>query len=220
MFLDCSYERYYTSQLWNYKYLCGHNFRHPKEDCRYGSIAALLRQYSNGGPILDAGCGDGELEDECRGSGLHLIGIDYSCIAIAKAQQRSIPHCHFVCSDVRTFSSDQTFSIIVFNESLYYIDAYLESLYRLGRLLRTEGVFIVSMFDTLITRRIWKTLQNHLRIVEETLIRDDTSRIAWNIRVLQRPRSRQLGRFGGREKEFAEQPSDASYPNEPQSTVP
>src|SRR5262252_6800821 len=93
MFFDDSYENYYTSQIWDHKYSCGHNFEHPKEDGRYTAITSLMREYAHEREILDAGCGDGLLEDKARSSGLRIIGIDYSAVAIAKARQRKLENC-------------------------------------------------------------------------------------------------------------------------------
>src|SRR5262249_13533032 len=88
----------------------------------------------------------------------------------------------------RHFSTHLKFSVVVYNESLYYIDNYLEYLHSMTHFLEERGVFIVSMFDSLVTRRIWKKLKDQYLLIEEELIHDPTSRVEWNICVL-RPSS-------------------------------
>jgi len=197
LFFDRSYAKYYTPEIWDDKYASGYDLGDPKEDCRYGVLLALVRRYARDGIILDAGCGDGLLEEKCRNLGSPMVGIDYSSLAIAKAHERRLESCEFICTDYRAFSYPQTFSIIILNEALYYVEDYLETLRSLSRSLAKEGVFIVSMFDTRITRRIWKSVSRHFSSVQGVLIRDEVSGVAWNIRVLQPTLefTRNLGQF-------------------------
>jgi len=180
-FLDSSYEKYYTPQSWDSEYYRGHSLDSPKESDRYVAVCDLVRQYADNGSILDAGCGEGLLEVKCRGLTSKIVGIDYSHVAIAKARMRNLQNCEFICTDTRVFCSDRVFSVIVFNESLYYIDRYLDCLRAMTFLLSNNGVFIVSMYDTRITRRIWHNLSHEFLVVSEMHIRND---ITWTVRAL------------------------------------
>lgn len=181
LFFDDSYEKYYSSLLWDQRYHSSSNLWDSKEDPRYAAIVAFIREYAHDGAVLDAGCGDGLLEERCRNLQSHILGIDYSCVAIAKAKQRQLHNCEFICADARTFSSTEKFSTIVFNESLYYISGYLESLRIFVHLLQENGVFIISMYDTRITRRIWKALEADFDLLGDVGLRNGPS---WTIRVL------------------------------------
>jgi 2-polyprenyl-3-methyl-5-hydroxy-6-metoxy-1,4-benzoquinol methylase len=181
LFFEDSYEKYYSSLVWNQRYKCNSNFWDAKESSRYASIVTFIREYAHGGAVLDAGCGDGLLEEKCRSLESPILGIDYSCVAITKARQRQLHNCEFICADARTFFIAANFSTIVFNESLYYIGGYLESLRRLIQLLQQNGVFIISMYDTRITRRIWKRLELDFHTLSEVRVRNGAS---WTIRVI------------------------------------
>ena len=181
IFFDNSYERYYTSRVWDRMYQRGYSLETPLEESRYAKVADLVRQYAARGLILDVGCGDGLLEETCSRLGLRVLGIDYSQTAIARARQRHLENCEFVCTDVRGFFSRKTFSVIVFNESLYYLEGCLESLRALTAFLDHNGVFIISMYDTRITRRIWESLRHEFSLMAEVRIKH---RVSWTIRVL------------------------------------
>jgi hypothetical protein len=72
----------------------------------------------------------------------------------------------------------------VLNESLYYVDDPVGVLRSLCRWLAPDGVFIVSMFDTLVTRRIWKALASTYKTLEDVEVRDRATARKWHIRVL------------------------------------
>ena len=184
LLLDNSYDRYYPLQFWDRKYRLGYSLDIPREAGRYQAVISLVRQYAQGGIILDAGCGDGLLEQKGRSLGLSFVGIDYSSAAIASARQRSLRNCEFVCADARSFFSNQRFSAIVFNESLYYIEGCVGFLRAMAPLLDPGGVFIISMYDTRITRRIGNSLQCKFFLVSEVKLKNGVS---WTIRVLRPP---------------------------------
>jgi trans-aconitate methyltransferase len=189
MFLDGSYERYYSPEVWDGKYDGGYHLNAPAEDGRYGALLAMIRRFERRAPILDAGCGDGLLEQQLsRFSDSRIVGIDYSQSAIDAANARRLPNCEFICSDYRGFQPQDRFSIVVFNEALYYVEDYLATVDHLSRFLVEDGVLIVSMFETRVTSRIWKALKGTCRYLQGAFIQDETTGTRWRIRVLQPPR--------------------------------
>ncbi|MGH7971536.1 MAG: methyltransferase domain-containing protein [Limisphaerales bacterium] len=76
-------------------------------------------------------------------------------------------------------------SIIVFNESLYYVEDALDTLRRVSQYLAPEGVLLISMFERLVTSRIWKLILPHYRVLRSVRIEDATWAKSWRIRVLQ-----------------------------------
>jgi trans-aconitate methyltransferase len=183
-FADRSYERYYSSQTWERKYRDEkYDLSSKKEDARYGALLQVLRRYDHG-TMLDLGCGDGLLWRNYRPlSNSALIGIDYSATAVARANALNIPRCRFECGDYRTFRPDQQISVVVFNESLYYIDDFLDAIRKSSEWLSEKGVVVVSMFDTLVTKRIWKKLMLRHFPVQGVTVRDHESACSWTIRV-------------------------------------
>ncbi len=186
LFVDRSYERYYSADVWNDKYTGGYDLGAPTEDGRYGALLALIRRFERRGPILDAGCGDGLLEQQLLGvTASRIVGIDYSQSAIDKAKARNLPNSEFICVDYRSFQPNERFSIVVFNEALYYVEDFLGTVEHLSRFLVDDGVLIVSMFETRVTARIWKALHRCCRRIQGVLIQDEAAGTRWRIRVLQ-----------------------------------
>lgn len=184
VFIDRSYEPYYSSQTWEQKYREEkYGLSSQKEDGRYGALLQILRRYDRGS-MLDLGCGDGLLWKDYRPlSNSSLVGVDYSATAVAKANALNLPNCRFNCGDYRTFLPDQQISVVVFNESLYYIDDFLDALKKSSEWLTENGAIVVSMFDTLVTARIWKKLLRQYSPIQGVTVRDHESGCSWTVRV-------------------------------------
>ena len=190
LFLDRSYQGYYTPESWDASYRDGYDLDTTKEDGRYGTLLALVERYgTSDAPLLDAGCGDGVLARHLRKvTDAPIVGIDYSEEAIRIARATHVPDTTYEATDFRHFVTDVRFSMIIFNEALYYVDAYLEALEALERFLTTEGVFVISMFDTAVTARIWKRVMTRYDQLQGVRIRDERTGQSWRVRVV-RPRS-------------------------------
>lgn len=194
LFLDHSYADYYSAEIWEQKYRAGYELNATKEDGRYGALVGVLLRYQGQGPILDAGCGDGLLEEWLRrSSDVRMVGIDYASSAIEAARGRNIPDTEFVCADYRSFVPREKYNAIVLNEALYYIDDYLDVLRVLSGHLAEDGLLVISMFETLVTARIWKALRADYELVQGVSVRDEASGQGWRIRVL-RPRIKMAAR--------------------------
>jgi trans-aconitate methyltransferase len=181
---------YYSPDVWEKLWAGGFDLNNSIEDGRYGTLLALLRRYERRGPILDAGCGDGLFEQIFRPfSNVRLVGIDYAPLAIEKAQGRHLANCEFFCQDYREFRPEERYSVILLNESLYYIKDYRDLLKSLCGHLADGGVFIISMWDKPVSASIWKALKKDFAILQGIFLRDEASGIGWWIRVLQ-PRAK------------------------------
>lgn len=190
--LDRSYESYYSSEVWERKYRDEHyDLGDSQEDGRFGAMVQVLRRYDDG-PMLDLGCGDGLLWKRYRPlSSSLLVGVDYSDTAVAKANSLGLPNAEFHSSDYRNFNPGRQFSVVVFNESLYYIDAFPDAVAKAESFLSENGVIVVSMFDTLVTRRIWKSLMERRKWLQSLSVHDHRSKRVWTIRVFPRQDTKQ-----------------------------
>jgi SAM-dependent methyltransferase len=187
--VERSYEPSYPLDRWEKDWAGRYDLDVPKEDGHYGVLLALLRRYDRGGPILDAGCGDGLLEHLFRPlSASRMLAFDYSQAAVDRALARGLPGCEFFRADSRYYQPAERCSIVILNESLYYIEDYLGVMRNLSRGLKPDGVLIVSMYDTLINRRIWKALGHSYARLQGVAVRDEGTGVLWHIRVL-RPRA-------------------------------
>ncbi len=189
-FLDRSYESYYSSDIWERKYRDEHyDLGDPQEDGRYGALLQVLRRYDHG-PMLDLGCGDGSLWKHYRPlSDSLLIGVDYSHTAVLKANSLALPNTEFRAGDYRAFDPGRKLAVAVFNESLYYIEDFLDAIAKAESWLDGQGVVVVSMFDTLVTRRIWKRLMQRRKWLQSLSVHDHRSKRMWTIRVFAGPRA-------------------------------
>lgn len=180
-----SKERYFSAQKWDLSWSQGYDLDRAPEDARYGALLSLVERHGQDGPILDVGCGDGLLEQHHRKlSNVPVVAFDYSAEAIERAKTRELSDVEFLCRDIRTFQSQQRFSAIVFNESLYYVDDYLIYLRQLSMNLTAGGVFIVSMYSTPVVKKIWKTLLRSYTSLHGVALEDEKTKALWHIRVL------------------------------------
>lgn len=182
--LDRSYESYYSSEVWEHKYRDEHyDLGDPQEDGRFGALMQVLRRYDRG-PMLDLGCGDGCLWKRYRQlSNSLLIGVDYSGTAVAKAKSLALPNTEFHAGDYRNFEPGRRLAVVVFNESLHCIDAFIDAIAKAESCLSEDGVVVVSMFDTLVTRRIWKSHPERRKWLQSVNVQDHRSKRMWTIRV-------------------------------------
>lgn len=181
-----SKERFYSSESWNHSWSHGYDLNQVQEDARYGALIALIRRHEKEGPLLDVGCGDGLLEEQYRKvSSVPIVAFDYSAVAIERAQARGLQSVDFLCADSRTFRPQPRFSVVVLNESLYYIEDYLGMMENLSLALTADGVFAVSMHDTPIASRIWKNLLRSYIPLHGVMLKDEPTGCRWHIRLLQ-----------------------------------
>ena len=95
--------------------------------------------------VLDAGCGVGWGSELLRRAGAaSVVGVDISDEALADARRRA-PECEFVPGDLRKLPfADGEFDAVVCMEALEHTDDVSGTLDQLARVLRPDGVLLVS----------------------------------------------------------------------------
>lgn len=173
---------------WDAEFARGHwdYLRGSSEIARYGIIASFCHCYSTGGAILDLGCGEGILRRHVNLDHFeHYLGVDLSLDAISKASHRDgDTRTRFEVSDVEAFQPEQRFDVIVFNEMLYYLDDPLAVIRKYQQALNPSGVFVISMFDMLKSRKIWQSLDAEHRLLESSRAVNQGGH-SWTVRVYQ-----------------------------------
>jgi SAM-dependent methyltransferase len=128
---------------------------------------ARLRQH---GSVLDLGCAAGLLQRTLAPYNYsRYVGIDISPAAIDRAllalqSCRPCPETVFQVGDMEApiTWNDSPFDVIILNESLYYAEKPVEVLSRLREeALAPSGIFIISMYRSLNTERLWRLLARH-----------------------------------------------------------
>ncbi len=175
-----------TAKTWDREYAQG------DWDCLYSDeqlghymiIVGYVLRVRKTARILEVGCGSGRLLELLGRVGFeHYLGVDLSEEAIAQARALEVPHSAFQVADACSFSTQERFDVIIFNEVVYYLKNPAEVLLHYAGLLREDGAIVVSMFDFVPSRRIWPQIDQTF----ETL---DTNRVEnrkgqkWEIRLI------------------------------------
>jgi len=143
---------------------------------RHANTAELIRLC---GPtpraILDIGCGYCELAEALAGDRLRrYVGVDLSTYVIERAQreQGSWAAAHqtdldFRVADLRSFTADEVFNVIVFNEVLKYVEVEdaPRQLERYRQWLSPDGVFCVTLTDDAKCRAVFHKLNRRFQWV-------------------------------------------------------
>jgi SAM-dependent methyltransferase len=160
------WDREYARGKWDYIH------QDVLESDRFDAMLVLIGRHGRGLSFLEIGCGEGLLPTRLpSGSFSAYLGIDVSGVAIeranlgvaargagrgttkpaGKAGSAGSRHNHgpirFRRADMETFAPQETFGLIIFNESLYYSKDPLGLLDRYRRFLNPGGLFILSLYD-------------------------------------------------------------------------
>lgn len=154
------------------------------ERSRHAIIGMLCQQHAPKGRILDVGCGEGTLTDFLNPKQKKkYLGIDISKEAIKIGIRKR--HLNFQLQAAETFSTTQSFDVIVLNEMLYYVDDK-KVLEKFAYLLGKDSILIISVYrmkseryDQQILRHA-RAFLNHVDTVEVTAMTKQ-QKVTWHI---------------------------------------
>lgn len=139
-------------QFYNSRFQEGYmqDFSDLYESCRLIAMKAILKQVKasgfNPGTALDYGCGEGryiELLNEFFPS-TSIFGSDISDTALQIAQTKYPSGKYFTMSDESVNFADNSFDLIISIEVLEHVRNVEKSIQEIGRLLKPEGMVIIS----------------------------------------------------------------------------
>jgi trans-aconitate methyltransferase len=157
------------------------------ELAHYSVLAGYGKTLRPGAAILDVGCGDGIFRSHLHDDAFsRYVGIDFP-EAIARAKSRVDPRTSFISSDMRTFTPAEKFGIIVFNESLYYVEDAIGELRRYSGFLEKDGVFLVSMHRKAKSEKIWSDIAGAFAMLDRVTVANRAG-VEWILGAF-RPRS-------------------------------
>lgn len=144
-----------------------------KEEARYATIVDSIAKFGAEGAILDVGCGEGILFQHVQACNLpymRYVGVDISEVAIARLAHLNDARHEFIQGDGDTYAPSGRFNVIVFNESLYYLQEPLGALHRYSKALKPGGVILISTYTA--SRRALAILRDARR---QFVVADESS---------------------------------------------
>ena len=111
-----------------------------------------------GSRVLDAGCGPGMTSDYVLKNGSEFFGIDLSESMLKICRERSIcpESMHLAIADIATLPfPDSSFDTILCLGALEYVETIKRALRELSRLLKKDGIVIISMQNPRSPYRLW-----------------------------------------------------------------
>jgi 2-polyprenyl-3-methyl-5-hydroxy-6-metoxy-1,4-benzoquinol methylase len=158
-----AWDRQYDRGDWDY-------IGRLQESSRYSAIVGYVSLLKGEGSILDVGCGEGILYERMRHLEAVYTGLDISEIAISRLRARhSDRAATFLAVDADLYDPATLFDLIVFNESLYYLNHPLEALQRYAAALKPNGFIVVSTYlDSRRARAILRDVKVAFALVDET----------------------------------------------------
>jgi len=162
------------------------------EVAHYAILAAYVPYMHPNPDILDIGCGQGELVKHFKLRGFNsYLGVDLSSEAVRQATaEHGSEKIHFLSANCDSWTTEQRFDLIIFNESLYYSREPAKTLYRYASYLRssTNGGMLISMCEYGNHDIIWRQIEEKCRPAFSSRVVNESGQV-WNIRGFKVPRS-------------------------------
>jgi SAM-dependent methyltransferase len=138
-------------RLWNAEF--GRGRWKSLESTTGDRVYSYLEKYADKGRILDLGCGSGSTANEIDVAAYaSYLGVDIADVALDRARTRSEENGRgaknaFHQSDIESYVPQGQFEVILFRDSLYYLQrsAIVPTLRRYAQYLSGAGVFIVRL---------------------------------------------------------------------------
>ncbi len=148
---------------WNDKMISKYNpdaFHHHSssiirfiESKRVKAILKLMDEHYKKNRVLDVGCGAGNILQKVSSG--NLFGIDISALLLFKAKERLRENAFLIQSDAQSLPyKGQTFSQVICSEVLEHLLDPSAALNEISRVLRAEGIAVVSVPNESMINRI------------------------------------------------------------------
>jgi 2-polyprenyl-3-methyl-5-hydroxy-6-metoxy-1,4-benzoquinol methylase len=174
---------------WNREYAEGgwDWLRNLDELAHHCVLAGYVSYLKPGGSVLDVGCGEGVFQEQLRGAEGRYLGVDFE-EAVKKAQHKITATTHFAVADMNEFTTTETFDVIVFNESIYYLHDLMAGLRRYEQFLAADGVLLISMHGKERNDALWAEIDARYTVLDAVTMQNARG-IKWTTKALVPPRS-------------------------------
>lgn len=171
------------AQAWEAQYAAGRwdYLAQLPELARFSILAGYICELKPGGAVLDTGCGQGillgRLPNACYS---RYVGIDVSGSAIAVARRQQSDRSSFFAVDCETYSPEERFDVIVFNEVLCCLRDPLSTMERYARSLNPDGLLLVSLCTAARgSATILRRLKRAYATIDEVQVTHGARKISW-----------------------------------------
>lgn len=171
-------------RIWDEEFTAG-KWDYLKSD-QNDIVYTYIHKYLNGANLLDLGCGIGQ-------TGLRIdlnkyqkyTGVDISEVAIQNAKSNLMNDLNrsskndYVCADLMQFIPSIEYRIILFRESIYYIQiSKVKSvLKKYSEFLDDQGVFIIRLWNSEKHRSITNLINKEYQIIEKFMAKDSKTSV-------------------------------------------
>ncbi|WP_178989199.1 class I SAM-dependent methyltransferase [Winogradskyella schleiferi] len=174
---------------WNKQYKKGKwkYLNDERESSRYHKIVDYIKTYATTNPsILDLGAGEAVLNQRLNKNEYKtFFNVDFSSASIDIAKTKNLENSVNLVADIHTYTPEETFDVIVFNEAFYYVhnDLKQDVLDRFIGKLNSEGILIVSIYKE--GTDCWQLINNSSKIQQLNFEKVDTDREStyWKVGV-------------------------------------
>lgn len=151
----------------------------------YMIIIGYLPYIHRNPTILDVGCGQGRLFQllDATSNYRSYLGIDFSQNAIKKAKHLANHKSTFELTDFEVWKPANRYDVIIFSESIYYIDYPRDILHQYATYLSSDGAMIVSIYRHFGNERIWDDLDREFHFIAGSQIKNLGGH-TWDVKVL------------------------------------
>ena len=148
---------------------------------RYSIVGGYISYLKPDGDILDVGCGNGLLLDRYTPSGNSTyLGIDISQCALDSIKQRNNANIHLRMVNAETYEPKDKYDVIVFNESLYYLNDPLKVFRRYIMSAKRDGIVVVSTSsNSPRAKAILRCLKKEYDLLDETVTTNSKAMSSW-----------------------------------------
>lgn len=152
------------------------------ELAHHAVVTGYVARLNPDGHVLDVGCGAGVSEKLLRRWCAGYHGVDFSAVAVAKAESDASPHARFTVADAHHFVPDKAYDVIIMSEVAEYFVDLEDQMRRYAEHLAPGGHLIVSMWVSRQNFARWPRIDRVLKLRDQTLLWN-ARRTGWMVKV-------------------------------------